>query len=210
MQPPPSHIFSDSKTAVRNFARGHISFPARQILLSRPPPNKIIILHWTPGHVGFGGAETAHLAARGLIYRAPDVDVSQHGARNAREPLLTFSDITTHYRLERLELPPPHTSLPSPLDRLWRQLQTHSLPTRHVLHHIYPTLYPRPNCPACGARDTTPHAIWECPSLPPLRLPNPPTTWLEVTGSSSPELQLLTATRAQDYLARLPHLRDTR
>lgn len=77
-----------------------------------------------------------------------------HGVLSARDSLLTFQDVTAHYRLSRRQLPPARPVSSNAEERLWRLVQTHTLPCRHRLHRIrvlqclkdsdriYPSIYP--------------------------------------------------------------------
>ncbi|XP_037518278.1 uncharacterized protein LOC119395057 [Rhipicephalus sanguineus] len=66
-------ILSDSKTAIRNLARGRISVTAAR-LLHRAAGREIreIEIVWVPAHSGNTGNEVAHLNARGFVSRAED------------------------------------------------------------------------------------------------------------------------------------------
>ncbi|KAH7947593.1 hypothetical protein HPB52_013945 [Rhipicephalus sanguineus] len=53
------YIFSDSKTAIRNFAMRRIHAPAYRILQFVPPPKRIITILWVPAHCGHPGNTAA-------------------------------------------------------------------------------------------------------------------------------------------------------
>lgn len=153
-----------------------------------PPQNSTVFLLWTPAHteVPLAGNEAAHAAARGLTRRAvahsvatasapengasdlPDRDTStdtqqQHGPQwSWGDRLITFRDITQHYRLERRKFPPPHDKLNRHDAVSYRLLQTHSYPSPVVLRHCYPHLYTTDLCKTCGHRATLRHMLWEC------------------------------------------------
>lgn len=200
-RPAPSIVISDSKTAIQNFARGLITPQALQIL-SKNPPTSLIELVWTPAHTGVGGNEAAHATARELTIRAGPSLVPLHGARSARDSLLSYHDLVTHYRLTRRAFPPAHVSLNNAQERTWRLLQTDTLPCRAVLHHIHPTLFPSPNCPLCGALATVSHSMWACPNdpFPNIRCDE---QWEGALGSSDPGIQISLVNRATAVAARL-------
>ncbi|KAG0427528.1 hypothetical protein HPB47_025429 [Ixodes persulcatus] len=164
--PCPKVIVSDSKAAILNFAKGYISAPAQTILRAKPPNSfeSNVSLIWTPAHAGLCGNELAHSTARGYTVRAGWTQSLDREARSARERLVGFYDITSHYRLSRRLYPPATQALSREESVMWRQLQTHSFPSPLVLSHIYPSLY-NPTCIFCSARATLSHILWECPSF---------------------------------------------
>lgn len=200
--PTPLIILSDSQPAIRNYLKGTISSLALQILRTRPPSEPVTLL-WTPAHTGIGGNEAAHHQARALTHRAgasftptPGVPEMSHSV------LLTYRDITQHYRLLRRQLPPPHPSLTAEAAHMWRLLQTHSFPHRTLLVHTHPHLFSSPNCPLCDAPDTLYHSLCECPRDPFPPLPSP-TLWEQALGCSDRDLQELVTGRALDVAAAL-------
>lgn len=90
-------IFSDSKSAVRNFARGRISTPAFRFLASLSPPEHPIQLIWVPAHTGHPGNEAAHSFARGYVSRAGTATAWG----DARERMVSYHEISLHYRDQR-------------------------------------------------------------------------------------------------------------
>ncbi|KAG0419595.1 hypothetical protein HPB47_003996 [Ixodes persulcatus] len=71
----------------------------------------------------------AHSTARGYTVRAGWTQSRDRGARSARERLVGFYDITSHYRLSRRLYPPATQALSREESVMWRQLQTHSFPS---------------------------------------------------------------------------------
>lgn len=57
------YIFSDSKTAISNYANRKIHSPAAKILESTLPPNRRITLLWVPAHSEHPGNMAAHTQA---------------------------------------------------------------------------------------------------------------------------------------------------
>lgn len=200
-RPTPTIIITDSKTAIQNFARGSISLVASKILSKNPPTTSVEII-WTPAHTGLGGNEAAHDVARGLTIRAGASLVPYHGARSARDRLITYHDVVMHYRLSRRHYPPAHPGLTNYQERLWRLLQTNTLICRAVLHRIYPSQYPSPNCLLCGDPATLVHSMWACPQDP-FPYVNSDEQWEGALGSSDLEVQTLLVTRAAIVAAKL-------
>lgn len=144
----------------------------------------------------------AHTTARALTSRACATSVASHGARSARDSLLSYNEITTHYRLSRLKYPPAHPSLTYTEERLWRLAQTESLPNRALLHHIHPSVYPSPFCPLCGDKATVQHHMWACP-YDPLPQINSSELWEAALSCSDPERQKIIIARATKVAAQL-------
>lgn len=153
---------------LRNFATGRISKPALKILTgsSARTLRQPVLLTWTPAHSGLEGNEAAHEHARGLTIRAGPSLYPYHGARSARDHLVTFHDITMHYRLSRLIYPPVDKRLTNSEAHTWRLLQTGTFPNPAILTHVHPTLYPTSACCLCGSHATLSHVIWACPKNP--------------------------------------------
>ncbi|KAH6937949.1 hypothetical protein HPB50_005461 [Hyalomma asiaticum] len=123
---------------------------------------------------------------------------------DARDALLTYHDITLHYRLSRLTFPPPHQSLSQHQQHLWRQLQAHTFLTPARLALFHPGTY-SPACRLCGSSIANyQHIFYSCPAhLPPaswhLRSPQ---QWEAALSSTRPDLQLRLVTWAEDVAAR--------
>ncbi|KAG0423678.1 hypothetical protein HPB47_000555 [Ixodes persulcatus] len=196
--PCPKVIVSDSKAAILNFAKGYISAPAQTILRAKPPNSfeSNVSLIWTPAHAGLCGNELAHSTARGYTVRAGWTQSLDREARSARERLVGFYDITSHYRLSRRLYPPATQALSREESVMWRQLQTHSFPSPLVLSHIYPSLY-NPTCIFCSARATLSHILWECPSFHLSPFPSEE-RWDAALRSSDPTTQLQVVRRAAE------------
>lgn len=141
-RPTPTIVISDSKTAVQNFARGLISPLALKIITQNPPTSPVELL-WAPAHSVLGEDEAAHNAARGLTIRAGASLVPYHGARSARDSLITYHDITMHYRLARRKYPPAHPQLNHEQVRTLRLLSP----------------FPAGRCSITSTLPSTPHLI---------------------------------------------------
>lgn len=191
-------IISDSKTAIRNFSSGYITNTAHSLLVAHPPQNNIALV-WTPAHQGLRGNEMAHAAARGFTDRVAANVRQPLGPNNSlqdlhKDSLITFHEICTHYRHQRLTYPP--LSLPSTRQReiLWRQLQTRTFLTPRTLHLFFPATYQSPKCRFCPVQiaDLS-HIMWQCPMKSPARTLKPLISseelWETALRSSDPTLQ---------------------
>ncbi|KAH8009448.1 hypothetical protein HPB51_017968 [Rhipicephalus microplus] len=88
----------------------------------------------TPGIAGSDGNEEAYSITRDLTDRASPPPPRM----NTRDALLTYHDITLHYRLSRLTFPPPHKSFSQHQQHLWRHLQARTFLTRARLALFHP------------------------------------------------------------------------
>lgn len=187
-----STIITDCQAAYRNYAAGRISTIALGIILQHPPRRNIRII-WTPAHSSLCGNQAAHAFARDLVSRAPLEEEER-----TIYPLLTYKDITQHYRLGRMRYPPVSEQLTRPQQTALRQLQTNTYPHPTRLHAIHPTLYD-PLCRHCGVPATLYHMVWECqvnPHIDPI--PNPSREqWERELASSCPSRQLQLIERAK-------------
>lgn len=199
-KPTPSIVISDFKAAIQNFANGHVS-PQASIILRRHPPDSPVEIVWSPAHAGLAGNEAAHNTARGLTIRAGASLVPYHGARSARDRLLTYREITVHYRLDRRRYPPAHITLTNSEEHTGRLLQTNTFPNPAILHRILPSLYPSPEYIACGSLANLPHIFWGCPKDP-FPLISCDEQWEEALGSSDLGVQTFMVTRAADVATR--------
>lgn len=154
--PTTTTILSDSKSAITNYARGNVCAAAAHILSQIRERNLAIYLKWFPAHMGphISGKgntnhnETAHAAARDLTNRtAAEVDTDTSESYNAsKEPMNTYSEIVTWYRLSRRTMPPPHPGLTRAEAVLYRQLQTHSVLTPALARYVCPEGYETDIC----------------------------------------------------------------
>lgn len=194
-------IISDSKSAILNFSRGHISREASAILISglhlENRTGKINLI-WTPAHSGLAGNESAHEAARGFTDRADGPSDAELVPMSGRDRLLWYSDIIGHYRLGRARFPPAHPSLSKRHSVVWRLLQTHSYPNPLVYSYCYPGRY-SPQCHRCQERADLAHMLWQCPqAITNGRTITNSEQWETVLLSSSPEDQLWAVQLAED------------
>ncbi|KAG0434343.1 hypothetical protein HPB47_019171 [Ixodes persulcatus] len=216
-------ITSDSKTAVRNFARGRVCAPGSDRTRHR--------LVCVPAHSTHEGNKTAHATAtRATSFRMPagtlpsflsGVDeAASHHLSMSKDCLTVFQEILQPYRLERRVYPPPDKSLTKFQALRWRQLQTNTLPCPAFLRHIYPTVFDG-KCARCPPPDhadggtgptkaTIAHLFWECPFDPPSSTlrdfvahlregeedpQDPP--WTVLLRSSDPHIQAEVVSRAE-------------
>lgn len=184
-------IITDSQHACRNFSRGRIHRTTERII-SQHPPDRLITIIWTPAHSSVPGNATAHLLARELSRRAL-------GDEQERPvPLVTYQEITQHYRLERRTYPPPHKQLSKEQERHHRALQTNTFPHPTKCHIFFPTLY-SPLCRFCGAPGTLFHMVGGCDQNP-TQSSNPFQSsyelWERALTSSNLDDQLMLVSRA--------------
>lgn len=191
-QTPATTIITDSQSACRTYANGRISRTALKILLQAPPTRTVTIV-WTPAHSTLRGNLAAHASARELAGRAPQED-----QKWVSQPLVTFRDITQHYKLSRLTYPPSHKSTTKEQETMLRQLQTNTFPHPTRLHAIFPNLH-KPNCPHCNEPSTLYHMIWACQRNKDITaIPHPTIEqWEEELCSSDPDRQLRLIERAR-------------
>lgn len=211
-------IISDSKSAVRNFARGRIS-PTAKSILNRNRNHRTIQIIWAPAHESLPGNEAAHNQARAFILRAEghrptgdEVTGPESPGLSARDRMVTYQEITQHYRLARLVYPPAHKTLTKRQEIVWRQLQTNTFPTPFILSRINPSVYSS-CCKLCQRENANLyHILWGCSET---QQPNnaqgshitTPQQWEATLLSSDPETQVRVtewaeaAARAQGLLA---------
>lgn len=196
-------IVSDSKTAIRNFAKGRVSSEALRILVGFKGQRKVQIV-WAPAHSSLPGNENAHDAARGVAKRANHVDeTSVHFSRAGmgRDRMVSYSDIINHYRLERAKYPPAHRTLNKWQSVAWRLLQTNTFPNPVMYGHCYPGLYTS-ECKLCTGRADLRHIIWACPQkkspLGDSLLIKTEEQWETTLRSSDPDVQIRVVRMAED------------
>ncbi|XP_077564790.1 uncharacterized protein LOC144180295 [Haemaphysalis longicornis] len=166
-------VISDSRTAVRNYAKGRICKEALQVLRNACLEGaRTVRVKWIPAHAGKDVSsknanhnETAHAEARALTNRAPATD--RPTWFGAKDRMTDYSEITKAYRLARRTFPPPDPGLSRAEAVLLRQLQTGSLPTPALMHRMYPEAYPTAMCQLC-CRETADqkHILWNCVTSP--------------------------------------------
>lgn len=162
-------IVSDSKTAIRNFLAGRISQPAAKILSTFNGDRcRHVRLVWTPAHSSLPGNELAHEAARDFGNQA-DLDENVGPTfTGSRDRLVTYREITLHYRLSRLKYPAAHSSLAKWQSVAWRRIQSNTFPNPVLYNRYFPDSY-SDQCKWCGDKATLPHIVWACPQKPPPR-----------------------------------------
>lgn len=171
-------IVSDSQQACRRFIAGSVSAAAHHILnanlLKRP-----VMIVWAPAHSSLVGNEFAHATACALANQATEGDPDP-------TPIVTYRDITQHYRLERRIYPPPHSQLSKKQGSILRLLQTNTFPHPVRLHMQFPNQH-SPLCKFCGHSGSLYHIVWECSQNPnlPIPFPNPNLEQWETALSSA-------------------------
>uniref|UniRef100_L7LX14 Putative tick transposon n=1 Tax=Rhipicephalus pulchellus TaxID=72859 RepID=L7LX14_RHIPC len=159
-------VLSDSRTAVRNFAKGRISTEALRILVHAGQISQATLI-WIPAHMGevcphFPNLnEAAHSAARDAINRAGGAGLVEEYAD--RDRLTGYNELTKAFYLARRCYPPPHGNLCRAQAVTWRQLQTNRYPNLLLYHRIYPEIYSTSICKVCQTDTATlTHMLWEC------------------------------------------------
>lgn len=160
-------VLSDSRQAVRNFAKGQVCREAERVLRAAKLQDRKVRIKWFPAHAGDASErnanhnETAHAAARALTNRAPATD--RQTWFGAKDRMTDYNDITKAYRMARRTFPLPHPRLSRAEAVLLRQLQTGSLPSPGLMHRMYPETYPTDKCKVCR-RETADHThiLWDC------------------------------------------------
>ncbi|KAG0433961.1 hypothetical protein HPB47_019444 [Ixodes persulcatus] len=158
-------VLSDSRQALRNYSKGQICRKAERVLRAVNLQDRKVRIKLFPAHAGDAlerndkHNETAHAAARALTNRASATDHPTWFEAKAR--MADYNDITEAYRLARRTLPPPHTRLSRAEAVLLRQLQTGSLPSPGLTHHMNPETYPTDRCKVCR-KETADHTHILC------------------------------------------------
>lgn len=189
-------IVSDSKTAIRNFAKGRISNIALKILNSNGTTNiRNIQLVWAPAHSGLPGNENAHQLARGLADQASTNETTEPLTfRTAdRDRMVTYSEILDHYRKGRLYYPEAHKTLNKQQATAWRRIQT-GMYANPVLHSYYYPGIQDDKCKHCKQRADLKHIIWSCSKIDKsdqrTLIINTPEQWEAALLSSEADIQL--------------------
>lgn len=189
-------IVSDSKTAIRNFAKGRISEIALKILNMHGTTNiSNIQLVWAPAHSGLPGNENAHQLARGLVGKASTNDTTDPSTlrRADKDRMVTYREILDHYRKSRLYYPEAHKTLNKQQATAWRQIQTGTYPNP-VLHSYYYPGIQDDKCKHCKQRANLDHIIWSCSKINKTDhrtlIINTPEQWETALLSSEADIQL--------------------
>lgn len=157
---PATTIISDSKSAILNYANGLISCSAARLLRFWQPQCSTTLI-WTPAHAGLLGNEEAHSLARGLTFRAGEMEPPPQ----VEERLLSFRDILSYYREQRRIYAPPAPSLNIAQATHWRRLQTRTAPYPVLLNARYPDHFPS-SCKLCDKPGDFLHILLTCPTFP--------------------------------------------
>lgn len=197
-----TNVFTDSRAAIKAFESGNLAREAASILEKRTDPGTHFI-SWFPAHMGADVHqhvpnlnELAHDRARDLTRRGGMDALWGQDEIQHNDPLLTFHEITSHYRLSRRAYPLPHPKLDRSQSITLRMLQTGSFPSRGFLSRISTDV--DSSCPDCNeSYCSLAHMLWQCPALP-----NGPLSseadWEEALRSPSLQAQIQAIQRAQE------------
>ncbi|KAH6945217.1 hypothetical protein HPB50_007567 [Hyalomma asiaticum] len=127
----PCVVYSDSRSAIRAFSGGLISQQAARLLRSGRRQARWAGGHhisWFPAHVeGIDGVNpnaSAHSLARECTNRAGGGEASGGNIDLGKDPLTTFHEITSSYKLSRRGFPLPNARLNRAQGITFRLLQT--------------------------------------------------------------------------------------
>ncbi|KAG0420477.1 hypothetical protein HPB47_003473 [Ixodes persulcatus] len=168
-------VLCDSRTAVKNSAKGRVCIEAARILRKAEDigRKKTVVIKWFPAHMGSDVSErvnanhneTANAAARGLTNRAAanTADSECWSWNSAKDRMTSFNEIVKWYRMNRQTMQPPQKGLTRMEAVLNRQLQTGSLLTSVLAKHVCPSVYASDACRLCAKeRATAAHILWDC------------------------------------------------
>ncbi|KAH6946357.1 hypothetical protein HPB50_013067 [Hyalomma asiaticum] len=164
----PCVVYSDSRSAVRAFSGGLISQQAARLLRSGRRQARWAGGHhisWFPAHVeGIDGVNpnaSAHTLARECTNRAGGGEASGGNIDLRKDPLTTFHEITSSYKLRRRRFPLPNARLAEGIT--FRLLQTDTYLCPRTYRRIAPDFqeeYPRCGLESCSLT----HMLWQCPA----------------------------------------------
>lgn len=172
-------ILSDSKTAVRNYARSTVWREAERIVglarasrtSERHPTGPTITIKWFPAHMGDlpnvdNRNEDADAAARELIRCRDDSESIPAGVGDEQDPehLVDYGAILRRHREGRREYPAPHRELSRAESVLLRHLQVKCALTPAMARHICPEMFASPVCSVCEQELATLEHIVRCDS----------------------------------------------
>lgn len=202
-----TNVFTDSRAAIRAYETGNIAPEAARILQTRKYTGSHY-LSWFPAHMGKDVHpqqpnlnEMAHDRARELTRRDDQSATEELGPDvQFNDPLLTFHEITSHYRHNRSRYPLPHSKLERAQEVAFRMLQTRSYPSRGRLSHYNSDI--NSQCPDCTeVYCSLAHMLWQCPALPQGPLTSE-SDWEEALRSPNLRNQLKAVQRAQELAER--------
>lgn len=191
-------IYSDSCSAIRAFACGRVQKDVAALLEGHEiTPHHLI---WFPAHMGThlqgipNPNELTHRQARDLTTRLA-TGLRSEGS-SFRDPLMTFHEVSSHYKQGRRHFPPPHKSLNRGQASTWRQLQAHAYPCPNTaVKWLQPEI--NPNCAFCSTPNTLAHMLWQCPPRGHRTLVTEE-DWKKALLSTDPQVQLRTVQEAHD------------
>lgn len=201
-------VLSDSRQAVKNYARGRISPAAARILHQKTESDRCVRIKWFPAHAGKVSEnndnrnETAHSRARELTDRA--VGACERLWFSTRDRMTSFHEITKAYRMARRTLPPPCKGLSREQAVIYRQLQTRTIPSPALKHKMYPEAHPDDKCRVCRKEVATlEHIVWDCINFPTESVSGKlPPAMEEATRQGNQDLQIEAVQRVIVALAR--------
>ncbi|KAH6921253.1 hypothetical protein HPB50_027770 [Hyalomma asiaticum] len=155
----PNHLNPDIyANSLELVADAELPQPSSQCIT--PDPRHSISLIWTLAHAGLPGNEEAHSLARGLPFRAGEIEPPSQ----AEERLLSFSALLAYYRDQRRVYAPPVSSLTITQPAHWRRLQIRTAPYPILLNAQYSDQFPS-SCKLRGKPGDFLHIPLTCPTF---------------------------------------------
>lgn len=170
LDPKRTTIYSNSRAAVRAFQSGLVSKEAAKVLKGRSLQDEPHHITWFPARIGSdvipgrpNPNEITHKRAQGFICRGDQENSNGLKQLEFGEPLVTFHEITSHYRDIRRVFSSPNHKLNRAQSITLKMLQTDSYPSKSFFSMVHAEI--DPTCPDCGEVSSLKQMLWRCPAL---------------------------------------------